>query len=229
MFSREKPTTTISSPGDSKGTWARAFFSGYKFMKVDLPNNVKIPRTTRASFLPPFPLPPSPPADCFRSPIDRSFFLPLHCAHEAPFYKKKKLAAFLPRATWLVAFFSFAAGSPIFFPLVFPESWIRTPSVHDGSSVQRPAWPRSPIRVTNSPLFFLRAHSFFLLLHLLPLPLFSFLFVRWLARRPSYNAEKKNFIENLLNGTTETGPGVTYNGFPSCPAGQLKRAGPRIR
>lgn len=112
----------------------------------------------RASFLPPFPFPP--PVFSPRS-IDPPSY---RCtAHTRPLFirKKKKnlqLSFHAPHGS-LRFFFSFATDSPIspsrFSPV--SESWIRTPSVHDGPRVQRPANMTgvSPIRVTNSPLFFL--------------------------------------------------------------------------
>lgn len=131
--------------------------------------------------------------------------------------------------------FSIRGALPYLSLSFFPGSRIleiRTPLSTYRSRVQRPA---RPIRVTNSLFFF----PFFIHIHMYlharssalpPLLLLSFpscSCVHRLAVEPS-QCEEKNFIENLLNGTTETGPGVTHNGFPSCPAGQFERAGPRI-
>lgn len=190
-------------------------------MKVDLPNNVKIPRSRVLSA--PFFF----PAACFLSPIDRSSFLPLHRAHEAPFYKEKKKTCSFPSTRHMArcVFFSFAADSPIspsrFSPV--SESWIRTPSVHDGPRVQRPANMTgvSPIRVTNSPLFFLaraRARSFFSLLLLLPLPLFSFLFVSRSAGRPSHTMRRKKIsLKICLTVQPKLGPVLPIMGFLLAP------------
>lgn len=139
-------------------------------------------------------------------------------------------------------FFSIRGAFPLLsLPLVFPESRIleiRTPLSTDRSRVQRPA---RPIRVTNSLSFFspffytyictcTRARSPPSSTSPPPARFLSFpscSCMHRLAVGPS-QCKKKNFIENLLNGTTETGPGVTHNGFPSCPAGQSERAGPRM-
>lgn len=181
-------------------------------------------------------LPPPPLASLPKPRPDRFFFLPLHRTRPL-FVRKKKILSQLP--------FHAPHGSLRFFHsrlpyLVFPGSRIleiRTPLSTDRSRVQRPA---RPIRVTNSLFFF---HIFFIYTYVLvrafirpssasspPARFLSFpscSCVHRLAVEPS-QCREKNFIENLLNGTTETGPGVTHNGFPSCPAGQFERAGPRI-
>lgn len=206
-------------------------------MKVDLPNNVKIPRTTRASFLPPFPLPPFRSRRlCFRSPIDRSFFLPLHRAHEDPFCKKKKKKTCSFPSTRHMArcvFFIRGAGSPIFSLSFFLNLGFGPPlSRMDPASNVRHN-PGSPDQGNEFSSFFFsctRARSFFSLLLLLPLPLFSFLFVRRFAGRPSHTMRRKKIsLKICLTVQPKLGPVLPIMGFLLAPRGQFKRAGPRIR
>lgn len=188
----------------------------------------KFPGLLARPFCPLFLSRPFPPAACFRSPIDRSFFLPLHRAHEAPFYKKKKkLAAFLPRATWLVAFFfffSFAADSPIspsrfsqFLNLGFGPPL----STMDPASNVRHMTGVSDQGNEFSSFFSCtraRARSFFLPLLLLPLPLFSFLFVRRFAGRPSHTMRRKKIsLKICLTVQPKLGPVLPIMGFLLAP------------
>lgn len=137
----------------AKGTRAlrvAPFFSGYKFTKVGSSGQYRNPGITRASFLPPPSASPPEPLS------DRFFFLPLHRTRLL-FVRgeKKSLAASLPRATWLVAFFFHSRRAPL--SLVFP----RFPNLGDSDPPVHGWVPRPTSGKTDQGNEFSRFFSFF--------------------------------------------------------------------
>jgi len=199
-------------PTDAGGAASRRVFSLSLFCRIQIYEGTTSGQPSRATRV-----------SCFPRPLrysPQSIFLPAVAprTRDSPppfsFRNKKKenqerknLAASLPRATWLVArFFSlpYYRALPVFPPV--PEILDSEPLPPLSTTIGPTSGKTevSEIRVTNSPaLFFSRAR---VLPFSAPLRLpFPF---RSAGGRAAHNARKKNFIENLFNGTTETGPGA---------------------
>lgn len=192
---------------------ASRLFLPTNLRRVDSSGQYQNPGITRARVLP---LPPFARRRrlnlslSLSPPLDRFFFLPLHRTRPLFVRGEKKILSQLPFHAphgSLRFFFHSRRGLP-YLSLSFSQILeIRTPLSTDGSRVQRPA---RPIRVTNSRFF-----PFFLYIHVHTYSCTRVRppFIRYssfpscscahrLAVEPSQCGEK-NFIENLLNGTTE--------------------------